>query len=483
MSRLCVSSASPRRVAGFVSLLGAHLLAQGGVVWTQRVSAVPPPRYGHSMVYDLLRQRLVMFGGRQVANGVLLSAMSDTWEWSWLTNWQRANPAPGPSARMGHAMAYDTRRSRVVLFGGYEHPANSLRADTWEWSGTGWSQVALAVSPPARTLHAMTYDAAGHCTVLFGGLGQAGTSLGDTWKWNAFTNYWLQVPNPGPSARSGHAMTYDEARDCVVVFGGVGNGNTHTDTWERHWLNQNWTQANPALSPPALSSVHMAYDRGRQRVVLFGSLGPLSTASETWEWDGGDWVPRTASQSPSPRNSPAMAYAANEQRMVVFGGLAAIQGAYWTVADHWELSSISPPLVSATPQNSCPGSVGPLGLDPAPFSMPWAGDTFLVELGNLPAGCLPFLVIGFSNTTWSGGALPRDLSVLGLNNCWQYVSMDIVRMLALTGSTVTSSISIPAIPGFVGTRIYLQGAALSAGAANTLGAAISNGLTVRIGMR
>jgi hypothetical protein len=68
----------------------------------------------------------------------------------------------GPSKRAGHAMAYDSARARVVLFGGAD-----LR-DTWEWDGQIWIQVSN-IGPSPRVNHAMAYDAARQRMVLFGG--------------------------------------------------------------------------------------------------------------------------------------------------------------------------------------------------------------------------------------------------------------------------------------------------------------------------
>ena len=39
-----------------------------------------------------------------------------------------------PLARSGHAMAYDSVRQRVLLFGGFQMP--NLYAEAWEWDGT-----------------------------------------------------------------------------------------------------------------------------------------------------------------------------------------------------------------------------------------------------------------------------------------------------------------------------------------------------------
>jgi hypothetical protein len=41
---------------------------------------------------------------------------------------------------MTHALAYDSRRERVILFGGSD--GTQTFGDTWEWDGTTWRKVA-----------------------------------------------------------------------------------------------------------------------------------------------------------------------------------------------------------------------------------------------------------------------------------------------------------------------------------------------------
>ncbi len=45
----------------------------------------------------------------------------------------------GPLARWSHAVAYDQKRERTVLFGGND--ASTELRDTWEWDGRYWTQV------------------------------------------------------------------------------------------------------------------------------------------------------------------------------------------------------------------------------------------------------------------------------------------------------------------------------------------------------
>src|SRR5436309_145576 len=93
------------------------------------------------------------------------------------------------SPRDRHAMAYDSARGRVVLFGG------SGLGDTWEWDGTSWTQRASS-GPPPRYKHAMAYDSARGRVVLFGGDGAAGPYLADTWEWDGTA--WTQRSPSGP---------------------------------------------------------------------------------------------------------------------------------------------------------------------------------------------------------------------------------------------------------------------------------------------
>lgn len=69
----------------------------------------------------------------------LRQPLSDTWEWDG-TNWEQKAPAAAPSARQRHALAYDSARQRVVLFGGMERKSNGTYVDlndTWEWASQG----------------------------------------------------------------------------------------------------------------------------------------------------------------------------------------------------------------------------------------------------------------------------------------------------------------------------------------------------------
>ena len=107
------------------------------------------------MAYDVARRRTLLFGG-MTATGALLG---DTWEWdgsAWLLI-----SSTGPSPRLGHAMAYDAARGRVVLTGGVVPDVSTAAlADAWEWDGATWSEImpASTDAPEPVHSHTLSYD-------------------------------------------------------------------------------------------------------------------------------------------------------------------------------------------------------------------------------------------------------------------------------------------------------------------------------------
>src|ERR1019366_3146977 len=135
----------------------------------------------------------------------------------------------GPSPRQHHAMAYDSARHVVVLFGGSD--SSSYKGDTWEWDGVNWALIPTTTSPSPRNEHAMAYDSNRGVVVLFGGGNDnSPEAQGETWEYPV-AGQWVRRANSagpgattGPSPRVRHAMAYDSTRQRVVLFGGYAGG-------------------------------------------------------------------------------------------------------------------------------------------------------------------------------------------------------------------------------------------------------------------
>lgn len=279
------------------------------VLWTQKQDIGPRPRIAHAMVFDVTRQRVVLFGGTTLAG----SHFGDTWEWD-ADSWTQVQDI-GPSARAFHAMAYDNVRRRVVLFGGQN--ATGIEGDTWEWDGENWTQVADS-GPAARSRHAMTFDSTRQRVLLFGGQAAAGT-MNDTWEWDG--DEWVQQADSGPSPRINPAMAYDSVRNRVVLFGGATAGVGLGDTWE--WDGEAWTEEADFGPDPCLAAA-MVFKTNR--IALFGGTSSIdenpanwTIFSRSWEWDGRHWTARQ-DMGPGPRVFHAMAFDRNRSRAVLFGG-------------------------------------------------------------------------------------------------------------------------------------------------------------------
>jgi hypothetical protein len=82
-------------------------------------------------------------------------------------------------------------------------------------------------------------------------------------------------------------MAYDARRGHMILFGGIGAGGFLGDTWS--WDGSRWTRlAETGPEPRAMG--YLAYDKARDRVVLFGGRkGWPDDLADTWEWDGSRW--------------------------------------------------------------------------------------------------------------------------------------------------------------------------------------------------
>jgi hypothetical protein len=283
--------------------------------WSQRTTPVAPSaRNGVGMVYFAAIGKTVLVGG----NNGTGARLAETWLWDGSTWEKLAAPSPG-GAFVG--LAYDSFRERVVRYSG--------GSTVSEFDGTSWTTITPPKRPSNRQVVTMAYDAVRKRVVMFGGLNFTPSPLNDTWEWDG-TN-WTEVAISSlgrPPARAYHAMTYDAARQKVVMFGGDslhgGSGVIYNDTWE--WDGTSWSQASPAVSPPPNDGHNMVFDTTRNRTVMLGS-------SQTWEWDGTNWTQNFTAATPPARAWFGMAYDSARSSTVAFGGYGYSLG---YLNDTWE---------------------------------------------------------------------------------------------------------------------------------------------------
>jgi cysteine-rich repeat protein len=231
--------------------------------------------------------------------------------------WRELRPVQ-LDVRAAHAMAFDGIRGTVLLFGGLA--ASQALGDTLAWDGATWVELASNEAPRPRSGHAMASDARRGRVVLFGGALQgASTENAETWEWDG-TRWQLRFVVPAPSARQQHAIAYDAGRDRIVMFGGRSRNSTPdllADTLE--WDGVSWKSITTAIAPPPRAGHAMAYDAIAGVVVLFGGTDGAKLLADTWTFDGTTWTERTpVAGSPPPQQSAALVF--DGTRTLLIGG-------------------------------------------------------------------------------------------------------------------------------------------------------------------
>jgi hypothetical protein len=156
--------------------------------WSSQILVGSPHgRSGVGMALDAARDRVLVFGGgyRGRKDGYLGNYyLNDTW---WLElgtpQWSPLEPAPPLPRGVSAATAIlDPVRDRAVLFGGMDDASAS--SDVWALAlpnGTAWEALSPSgAAPPPRSTHSAVFDSRRYRMVIFGG-SNGGTVLSDTW--------------------------------------------------------------------------------------------------------------------------------------------------------------------------------------------------------------------------------------------------------------------------------------------------------------
>lgn len=130
----------------------------------------PDGRYGHMGVYDKARDRLIIFGGEaNPASDGCTACRDDVWAlnmsvepWSW----QQLAPHEDKIDRRNAAMIYDPVRERLLVWGGTQNGQTTLtnaKSSLWAFDlragHEGWHEVPVNNEAEPRTSARAIYDA------------------------------------------------------------------------------------------------------------------------------------------------------------------------------------------------------------------------------------------------------------------------------------------------------------------------------------
>jgi len=251
--------------------------------------------------------------------------------------WSLLYPTVSPPARIFASFPTHERLGRSALLFGWAAVAGSQATDAWVFDGAAWSATAGAL-PAWRLQPAITFDAARDEVVLFGG--GSVVPFDDTWRWNGFT-WTLASPAVSPSARTGAPMAFDRQRNVAVLFGGRQPSGSVIlgDTWE--WNGSTWQQRFPVVSPPNREAALMAFDPVGGGVLLHSGVGDQGSGilfADTWSFDGTTWTQRFPTVSPPYRISARMVTDLHRQRVLLLGGEGGDPFAWEWNGTQWNVS-------------------------------------------------------------------------------------------------------------------------------------------------
>ncbi len=150
----------------------------GTPAWVQLSPSGTPPlaRSLTSAVYDDVSNRMIIFGG---TNGTV---QNDVWVLTNANGtggtpaWIQLTPSGGPpAARYGHSAVYDVANDCMIVYGGYTGKA--YEGDTWVLSnanGLGgtptWTETVPGTgNAPLRAMHTAVYDSVSNQMIIFSG--------------------------------------------------------------------------------------------------------------------------------------------------------------------------------------------------------------------------------------------------------------------------------------------------------------------------
>ncbi len=233
-------------------------------------------------VYDPEGSRIISVGGYSPEGG----SLETTWIYddnSWIV---QDVTSPGP--RMSCPIAFDQKNKKVVLFSGCA--GKPYPTDTYVFTPDGWQQVAEK-GPPGVCRGALFYDEVRQSIVLFGGSvskDDGWIRSDNMWEWNGTD--WKEINVAiKPSGRSNIIIAYDSNRKRAVLFGGATENGLSDELWE--WDGSKWHLiAKEGDWPKAVETYGMVYHNKLKKVFLYGGrTGFAKPIADFWSWDGEIW--------------------------------------------------------------------------------------------------------------------------------------------------------------------------------------------------
>ncbi|AEE50573.1 TPR end-of-group domain-containing protein [Haliscomenobacter hydrossis] len=278
----------------------------------------PDPRHLEEIAYDSKRNKIVLFGGggNVIGKGLTFPDHLSEWDASIWKDFQ----LQGPGNRSGHALVYDAYERATLLIGGISQVQHvfSVKLDVWKWDGKAWSL--YNTNAPVKSPEA-TYDPIDKRVLVYGDvfnktqLKQNGDP--DVFQlWELKYNRWKKLSADGPNPNSAYEIAYDMARNALVI-----------PTWEKgksivwEWKNEKWDKTVArGEAPSERNRFSLAYHPEEKATYLFGGRNSANPfCNDFWKWNGRSWTKVESPQTPAIRAAATMEY--GKGALYLYGGV------------------------------------------------------------------------------------------------------------------------------------------------------------------
>ncbi len=348
-----------------------ELALTGSPVWARLAAAgtAPARRSGHTTIFDPVRYRLLVFGG--IPNGSN-SRLNDVWELTLAGTPTWSPLAPQGSVPPGisdHAAIYDPIRDRMIVQGGRVGSTDQSSTYVLSLAGTPtWSLLSVGVFGLARSDHSAIYDPMRDRMLVHGGHSN-GADLNTTYALDLTSlTPWVQLPSTGSiPQRRAHSAIYDPLLDRMVLFGGFASLAPLGDAWQLDLNTLAWSPIGPTGSAPNPRGEHTAiYDAAATRMIVYGAASTSQayafSVAEPLVWStygDGTVIP------PVERSYHCAIYDPVTAHMLIFFGDTGFSP-YIPLGDAWRLSFGATPGWAQlnTPSNALAGAGSVAVFDP-----------------------------------------------------------------------------------------------------------------------
>ena len=247
----------------------------------------------NAMAYDTLYKKIINYGGRTGFPD--FDNVNETWAFDYKScTWTNLKPTNSPPWRSSHSMVYDGLRHKVLMFGGNDF----IQAynDLWEYDykQNTWTKRSTTNPPEGRQMHGMVYIPDRDVVIIFGGRrSDGGASFADTWEFNCKTSVWKRLnPEKIPPVSDHVNITYDRSVNKMILF-------TYSQTWAFDFDTKNWTRLITTNAPDNDHS-NLVYSEHHEKSILFGTSNS-SSGMFTWIFDYSEnsWTNITSNDFPT----------------------------------------------------------------------------------------------------------------------------------------------------------------------------------------